>query len=114
MYGSLTRMESLNMTTVVTVEHTDGERRELSISFHDGATAFQRCVGAAKARARGLMSEADEVAMVRLLGAAFIQVMENAIPPTERSEAARCANIAKTEVEKGLMMGVKALYAREK
>ena len=48
---------------------------------------------------------------IRLLGAAFIESLELAIPANERSEAARLSNMAKSDLEKAVMLGVKALYA---
>lgn len=96
------------MTTYVKIEHTNGPTREMNVSFGDNVTGYQRCIGAAH---RDPFAEPEDQTKVRLLGAAFIQALEEAIPPGERSEAARLANVAKHDVETAVMYGVKALYA---
>ena len=98
------------MTTTVTITHTNGPTREMEISFGDNVTGYQRCIGAAH---RNPFAEAEGQTKLRLLGAAFIQSLETCIAPSERSEAARLANIAKTEIETAVMYGVKSLYATE-
>ena len=97
------------MTTTVRITHANGPTREMEVCFGDDCTGYQRCIGAAH---RDPFAEAEPMMKVRLLGAAFIQALEEAIPPGERSEAARLANIAKTGVEiQSVMPAVKALYA---
>ena len=96
------------MTTRVKITHTNGPTREMDISFGDLATGYTRCIGAAH---RDPFAELEAQTKVRLLGAAMIEALERMIPPNDRSEAARLANIAKTDIERGVMFGVKALYA---
>ena len=96
------------MTTIVTITHTNGPTREMQVSFGDDATGYQRCIGAAH---RDPFAEPEGQTKVRLLAAALIQALEDVIPATG-SEAARLANIAKTETETAVMYGVKALYAQ--
>ena len=99
------------MTTNVTIEHSNGPQRTMSVSFGEQETGYQRCC----ARRDGEpvtdpFAEPESVMKARLLGAAFITALEDAIPATDRSEAARVANIAKTDIEKAVTMGVKALH----
>lgn len=98
------------MTTVVNIEHTNGPTRKMHLSFHDGETGYRRCIGAAH---RDPFAEPEDQMKVRLLGAALIKALETVIPPGERSEAARLANVAKHDIETAVMYGVKALYAVE-
>lgn len=98
------------MTTVVDIKHTNGPTREMSVSFGDNVTGYQRCIGAAH---RDPFAEAEDQMKVRLLGAALMQVLDTAIPSpgATSTEAARLSLMAKDEIEKAVMLGVKALYA---
>ena len=97
------------MTTVVTIKHTNGPTREMNVSFGDKVTGYQRCFDKSLREKSDPFAEPEGQTKVRLLGAALIEAIEEVIPPSERSEAARVANIAKTDIEKGCMLGVKAL-----
>lgn len=96
------------MTTTVDITYTKSSTRKMNISFGDHCNGFKRCVGAARQ-----VQEDNPQTKLRLLGAAFIQALESAVPPGERSEAGRLANIAKTEIQTCVMFGIKALYTAE-
>ena len=98
------------MTTVVNIEHHNRQTRKMDIAFGDNCNGYARCIGSAY---RDAFAEPEEQTKIRLLGAAFIEALEQAIAPDERSEAGRLANVAKHEVETAVMYGVKALYAKE-
>lgn len=98
------------MTTYVKIQHTNGPTREMNVSFGDNVTGYQRCIGAAH---RDPFAEPEDQTKVRLLGAAIMEVLDEAIPSPGKAgtEAARLSLMAKDEIEKAVMLGVKALYA---
>ena len=98
------------MTTVVNIEHTNGPTREMNVSFGDNVTGYQRCIGAAH---RDPFAEPEAQMKARLLGASIMQVLDTEIPSPGQAgtEAARLALMAKDDLEKAVMLAVKALYA---
>ena len=105
------------MTTAVKIEHTNGPTREMNISFGDDVEGYRRCIGAAH---RDPFAEPEEQTVVRLLGAALIQALDETIKDSEggvivpypkHNEAFRLKERAKDEVETAVMLAVKALYA---
>ena len=99
------------MTVVVTVKHLSGDnKQEVNVSFGEQAEGYKRCIGAASSDP---FQENDPQATVRLLIAAAMQVLDNVVLHGTRSDAARLANTAKTQLEIANMLAVKALYEQD-
>ena len=82
----------------------------MTIAFADTSKGYRRCIGAAH---RDPFAENEPQTRLRLLGAAFIQALEEAIPESDHPDWAYATDLAKRakdDVENGVMLGVKALY----
>lgn len=88
---------------------------KLLIEQDDGTTTEIRITDAAMKQVRASFnpSTLPRVDLAKLLGAALISVASDGLPgeqPTS-SDGARCAAVARTNIEQGTMWAVKALTA---
>lgn len=96
--------------SIVIVDHDGKEqphRLDVGGIGHE-STGYKRMVGAAATNPKG---EPEAQQIVRILGAGIFERLTQEIPEGERSERSRLANLAKTDLEKAVMLAVKALYA---
>ena len=96
------------MTTLIKIEHTHkGATHVMPKGFSCTCEGVVRCMGAGR---RNPFGEDPEKTMIRLLGSAMMEILNDEIP-ISNAEARRLSNLAKDNIETGVMYAVKALYA---
>jgi len=101
-------MKKEYLGTDITIVNHNEQSTVMRVQFPDDCTGTKRCFPPDKLLPDAI-EDCDNLVIVRLLGAAMIEMLDH--PTTIRGdEAARVAAIAKTHVETAVMYAIKGLH----